>query len=134
MLPKENGSKGRLVIITQVKKISYGKCHVWRHKNKSIFYILLFFMDFLSHLSSHPSFLDVFLWHHTWHFPYLHKPIKRQRHDKIISRARYSCSKYFSFLCEFCGPDSYLTIPRKDVQAFLFLGRRVKWGFLIYFF
>ena len=28
----------------------------------------LFFGGFLSHFSSHPSLLDIFLWRHTWHF------------------------------------------------------------------
>ncbi len=44
-------------------------CHVWRHKNTSK--IHFFFRCFLSHFSFHPSFLNVFLWRHTWHFPVL---------------------------------------------------------------
>ena len=34
--------------------------------------IQLFFRGFLSHFSFHPSYLDVFLWRHTGHFPALH--------------------------------------------------------------
>ena len=46
-----------------------GKCHVWRHKNtsKSISFLEVSFF----HFSSHPFSLDVFLWRHTGHFPYL---------------------------------------------------------------
>ena len=35
------------------------KCNVWRHKNRSIIHLI--FRGFLSHFSSNPSFLDVFL-------------------------------------------------------------------------
>ena len=43
------------------------ECHVWRHKNTSIIYLI--FKGFLSNFSSNPSLLDVLLWRHIWHFP-----------------------------------------------------------------
>ena len=46
---------------------SAGKCHVWCHTSKSI----IFMRGFLFHFYSYPSFLDVSLWRHTWHFPAL---------------------------------------------------------------
>ena len=42
---------------------------MWRHK--STFVIYVFFRGFFTHFYSQPSFLDIFLWRHTWHFPAL---------------------------------------------------------------
>ncbi len=77
---------------------SAGKCHVWRHKIRLKRRITMrsgkvnqplnfktaidrvtniiarstkFYLELLFYFSLHPSFLNVFLWRHTWPFPAL---------------------------------------------------------------
>ena len=43
---------------------------------------------FLTHFTSHPSLLDVFLWRHTWHYPYLQPFYFRWRREKAAERKK----------------------------------------------
>ncbi len=55
--------------------------------------IQLFFRGFLSHFSFHPSYLDVFSWRHTGHFPALRFKLRDYSVNKKIKNVELHTKK-----------------------------------------